>query len=200
MLLPYDAMRTALSQLGFGHVTMPLRDTTCRSDALIVATTHALLDAGRSSAAEAYVHSAAAFLAVHVLARYAATSVAVDELTPRMLSVFRDAMGRNTSLRELAALAGVGETRLAQFVLSRLKHRHPPADGSGRCRLPDQRRPSRRRSTTRCCHGRVPTARGRTIRRSGPAPHQCAQLPPHCVPFRHPVIHVDNPRGSEWRE
>jgi AraC family transcriptional regulator len=40
----------------------------------------------------------------------------VDELTPRVLSVFRDAVGRSTSLRELAALAGVGEARLAQVV------------------------------------------------------------------------------------
>ncbi|WP_236795722.1 AraC family transcriptional regulator [Amycolatopsis sp. GM8] len=116
LLLPHDAMRTAARELGLGRRAMTLRDSAYLSDAPIAATTHALLDAGRSGAAEAYVHSAAAFLAMHMLTRYAATSVAVDELTPRVLGVFRDAVGRTTSLRELAALAGVGEARLAQVV------------------------------------------------------------------------------------
>ncbi|MFD7026322.1 helix-turn-helix domain-containing protein [Promicromonospora sukumoe] len=116
LLLSRDSMRTAARDLGLGRGAPALRDSAHLSDGVVAATTGALLHAGRSGAAEAYAHAATAFLAMHVLTRYTATTGTVDELTSRVLGVFRDAVGRATSLRELAALARVGETRLAQVV------------------------------------------------------------------------------------
>ncbi|WP_306216090.1 helix-turn-helix domain-containing protein [Actinoplanes sp. RD1] len=115
VLLPYDVVRDAARELGAAPAAPALRDVPYLADEAVAGTTRALLEAGRSGdAGEAYARSAASFLAVHLLTRHA--DLARDELTGRVLGVFRGAVGRPASLRELAALAGVGESRLAHVV------------------------------------------------------------------------------------
>jgi AraC family transcriptional regulator len=121
ILLPQDAVRAAARELGGARKAPVLRDLPYLADAALAATTRALLDAGRSGVVvEAYVRSAAAFLAMQLLTRHG--DLPRDELTQRVLGVFRDAVGRPASLRELAASAGVGEGRLTQVVRESTGH------------------------------------------------------------------------------